>query len=91
MSAAILRFPLPERPYHGTVRVMGDKLTGFQVGHEGASGNSWGNFSGPYDRGQDAIDAALALNRDEYRGGCDITICDAALADRDAPLSGEGS
>lgn len=86
MSARVIHFPLPPRPYNGTVHVMGDENTGFEVGHESASGNSWGSFSGPYKRGQDAITEALALNRDHYQGGCDIAICDAALQDR-APRS----
>ena len=84
MSAHVVPLPLPPRPLNGTVHVMGDKSTGFEVGHESASGSSWGSFSGPYDRGQDAIAAALALNRDAYAGGCDISICDAALQDRDS-------
>ena len=84
---SVIPFPLPQRPFNGTVHVMGDKLTGFEVGQESASGNSWGSFSGPYERGQDAITAAFALNRDHYRGGCDVRICDAALEDRDAEFS----
>lgn len=83
MSGRVLVFPLPARPYGGTVRVMGNKETGFEVGHGSASGNSWGSFSGPYDRGQDAITAAYVLNRDTYFGGCDVSICEAALLDRD--------
>jgi hypothetical protein len=96
MSASItpLRRPLPVRPYNGTVCVMGTKATGFQVGHESASGNSWGNFSGPFANGVDAITTAFALNRDEYNGGCDVQICPDALADRDGvtsrPRSDEG-
>jgi hypothetical protein len=93
MSARVIPFPLPSRPYNGTVRVMGDKITGFEVGHESYSGNSWGSFSGPYSTGQEAITAAYVLNRDVYYGGCDISICDAALQDRDlespAPRSRE--
>ncbi|WP_203309628.1 hypothetical protein [Sphingomonas beigongshangi] len=89
MSAAIipLRRSLPRLPFCGTVVVMGSKETGFQVGHESRSGNSWGHFSGPYSNGVDAISAALALNRDEYNGGCDVAICDDALADRDGVTS----
>lgn len=83
MSGRVIPLPLPARPYNGTVCVMGDKHTGFQVGHESASGNSWGSFSGPYSRGQDAITAAYALNRDAYVGGCDVSICEAALQDRE--------
>lgn len=83
MSGVILPMPLPVLPYRGTICVMGDAIAGYQVGHESESGNSWGAFSGPYARGQDAIAAAFALNRDVYFGGCNISICDAALADRD--------
>jgi len=87
MSGVVLPFPLPSRPYAGTVCVMGDKATGFEVGHESASGNSWGSFTGPFRRGQDAIAAAFALNRDVYFGGCDVSICEPALRDRDRPPS----
>ena len=83
MSGLILPMALPANPYNGTICVMGDKATGFEVGHESASGNSWGSFSGPYERGQDAIAAAYALNRDVYLGGCDVQICKPALQDRD--------
>lgn len=82
MSGVILPMPLPTLPYRGTVCVMGDKATGFQVGHESASGNSWGELSEPFAKGQDAIAAAFALNRDVYLGGCNVTICEAALVDR---------
>jgi len=86
MSGVILRLPLPALPFRGTVCVMGDKATGFEVGHESSSGDSWGSFSGPYANGQDAIAAAYALNRDVYLGGCDVEICDAALRDRDGVM-----
>lgn len=69
--------------YSGTVHVMGDRATGFQVGHESASGNSWGSFSGPYARGVAAIAAAHTLNRVAYNGDCEVEICQAALDDRD--------
>lgn len=89
MSASItpLRRHLPRLPFCGTVVVMGGKETGFQVGHESSSGNSWGSFSGPYVNGVDAIAAAFALNRDTYEGGCDVEICAEALADRDGVTS----
>lgn len=83
MTGRVIPLPLPARPYGGTVCVMGDKRSGFEVAHESASGDSWGSFSGPYDRGQDAITAAFALNRDTYFGGCDVSICEAALLDRE--------
>jgi hypothetical protein len=84
MTASILplRRPLPTLPLRGTVVVMGSKETGFQVGHESSSGDSWGHFSGPYANSVDAIAAAFALNRDVYMGGCDVEICDCALADQ---------
>lgn len=93
MTACILplRRPLPTLPFRGTVVVMGSKEAGFQVGHESSSGNSWGHFSGPYVDGVDAIAAAFALNRDVYMGGCDVEICDGALADQRAnakPMGG---
>ncbi len=82
MSGRIIPFPSSAQPYRGTVCVMGDRTNGFQVAHESASGNSWGDFS-DHVRGQDAITAAYALNRDVYLGGCDISICEAAMQDRD--------
>ena len=74
--------PAPTVRYSGTVRVMGNKALGFEVAHESASGDSWGNFSGPYPNGNDAIAAANALNRDAYNGDCKVEICPDALADR---------
>ena len=59
---------------------MGDSVSGFQVAHESASGNSWGSFA-EYRTGQEAITAAYALNRDEYGGECNVSICDAAVQD----------
>ena len=84
MSAVVI--PLrstPHRPHGGTVCVMGDRATGFQVAHESSSGNSWGSFS-DHPTGQEAIIAAVILNRDVYHGGCDLSVCPAALQDRDA-------
>lgn len=75
--------PLPSRhnDRNGTVCVMGEAVAGFEVAHESSSGNSWGNFSGPYRTGQEAITAAYALNRDSYSGECDVFVCDAAVQD----------
>ena len=78
----VIPFPSRQDDRHGTVCVMGDRVEGFEVGHESASGNSWGNFSGPYRTGQEAIAAAYALNRDEYGGECNVSVCDAAVQDR---------
>lgn len=77
---SVIPFPAPLRPNSGTVHVMGDKAAGFEVAHESASGNSWGNFA-PYRTGQEAITAAYALNRDQYGGECDVFVCDAAVQD----------
>ena len=59
---------------HGTVHVMRLEGGGYEVGHESASGSSWGNFRGPFDDPQEAIVAAYALNRDEYGGRCAVSI-----------------
>jgi hypothetical protein len=83
MSGVVLPFPLPPRPYTGTVHVMGDAVARYEVAHESSSGNSWGSFTGPFRHGQDAIAAAFALNRDVYSGGCDVAICEPALRERD--------
>ena len=77
MSARILPFPLPHREGCGTVHVMPGNGGGFEIGHESASSNSWGSFS-TYDNAKDAIAAAHALNRDVYKGVCNVSICDAA-------------
>ncbi|TKD52060.1 hypothetical protein [Sphingomonas baiyangensis] len=77
----IIPFPARRSDRHGTVHVFGDRIEGFTVSHESASGDSWGGAIGPFDRGQDAIAAAYALNRDEYGGQCDVFICDAARTD----------
>lgn len=78
---SVIAFPRVRTENRGCVHVMQHAGGGFEVGHESASGNSWGSFSGPYARGQDAIAAAYALNRDTYGGVCEVYICPAALAD----------
>ncbi|WP_010161378.1 hypothetical protein [Sphingomonas sp. PAMC 26617] len=81
MSARILLLPQRQRENRGTVHVMGDKIDGFEIGHESSSGNSWGSFAGPFATGEEAITAAYALNRDTYGGTCDVWVCDAAVQD----------
>ncbi len=78
----IIPFPIPVRPYTGTVCVMGNKAAGFEVAHESSTGNSWGEFT-TYPSAQDAIAAAYAMNRDRYAGQCDVWICPAASTDRE--------
>lgn len=68
------------RDMYGTIHVSGDRVDGFQVSHEGSSGNSWGEVR-TYATGQEAITAAYALNRDSYFSACDINVCDAAIED----------
>lgn len=91
MSGRIIPLGLPIDDRHGIVHVMEAWGGGFEIGHEGSSGSSWGNFRGPYVDAQEAIAAAYALNRDEYSGRCAVSICDAALAGghASAPLSRE--
>lgn len=79
MSGRIIPLPLPIDDRHGIVHVMESEHGGFEIGHESSSGNSWGNFRGPYADAQEAIAAAYVLNRDEYAGRCAVSICDAAL------------
>ena len=76
----VLPFPHRRDAGHGVVHVMGNRAIGFEIGHESASGNSWGSFSS-YRTGQEVITAAYALNRDTYEGVCDVFVCDAALQD----------
>jgi hypothetical protein len=76
----VIPFPIRRGERRGVIHVMGDRVSGFEIGHESASGNSWGSFSS-YASGQEAITAAYALNRDDYEGVCDVFVCDAALQD----------
>jgi hypothetical protein len=76
----VIPFPIRRNIDNGTVHVMGDAVAGFEVAHESSSGSSWGGFTW-YARGQDAIIAAYALNRDAYAGECDVFVCDAAVQD----------
>ncbi|MEG3124421.1 hypothetical protein [Sphingomonas sp. GB1N7] len=74
----LVQFPRPHDDSRGTVHVMPGNTGGFEIGHESASGGSWGSFS-TYPNAQEAITAAYALNRDVYQGTCNVSICDAAL------------
>lgn len=78
---SIVPFPRPRRDARGTIHVMGDSVAGFLVSHESSSGNSWGELHGPFERGHEAITAAYLLNRDQYEGRCNVSVCDAALQD----------
>lgn len=80
MSARILPLRVAHRDREGTIHVTGDAVAGFEIGHESASGNSWGSFSS-YATGQEAITAAYVLNRDQYAGICNVFVCDAAIDD----------
>ncbi len=81
MTARILFMPNRRRDHCGTVHVMGERGTGFEIGHESASGNSWGSFDGPFSTAIEAIGAAHALNRDQYGGTCDVEVHTAAARD----------
>lgn len=81
MSARIIPIGIEHRDRHGTVCVMGDKIDGFQVSHESASGSSWGALHGPFLEGQAAIEFAYRMNREEYDGQCNVHVCDAARDD----------
>lgn len=59
----VVQFPYTRGDGRGVVHVMGDGISGFEIGHESASGNSWGSFS-TYASGEEAITATFALNRD---------------------------
>lgn len=81
MKARVIPIGIEHRDKSGTVHVMGDKSTGFQVSHESSSGNSWGACHGPFPDGQTAIEFAYRFNRDTYAGGCNVSVCDAANDD----------
>jgi hypothetical protein len=77
---SIHQLPNHQRKTHGAIHVWSDGGSGFVVGHESESGNSWGAFS-DYSSGEAAIAAAFAMNRDQYGGVCAVHICDAARDD----------
>ncbi|KQS04514.1 hypothetical protein ASG11_09855 [Sphingomonas sp. Leaf357] len=81
--ADILQFP--RRETRGVIAVYecGDR---FEIGHESASGGSWGSFSN-YDEAGEAIAAAHALNRDVYEGVCAVEVSPAVRA----AMSGRGA
>lgn len=74
-------FPSRRDPRAGVIHVMGDRIDGFEVAHESASGNSWGGFE-CFAKGEDAITRAYAMNRDQYAGACEVYVCDAAVQDQ---------
>jgi hypothetical protein len=80
MSGQVLSFPSRNSGEHGFIHVWGDRVGGFRVSHESASGNSWGEIQ-DHSSGTDAITAAYTLNRDQYGGRCAVIVCDAALQD----------
>lgn len=63
---------LSVRHMRGTVQVLPLEGGGYEVGHESASGGSWGNFRGPFATWHEAAAAAYALNREEYGGRCEV-------------------
>lgn len=77
----VIPLPVPDDPRRSTIHVMGDRVEGFSVSHESASGSSWGAFNGPFRTGQEAIVFAYAMNRDDYGGDCNVYVCDAAMED----------
>ncbi|WP_267386175.1 hypothetical protein [Sphingomonas sp. GC_Shp_3] len=80
MSGQVLSFPSRGNADRGTIHVWGDRVDGFQVSHESASGNSWGEIL-DFRSGADAITAAHTLNRNQYQGRCEVLVIDAALQD----------
>lgn len=80
MSGQVLSFPSRRSGDQGNIHVWGDRVDGFQVSHESASGNSWGEIH-DFRSGADAITAAHKLNRDQHDGRCAVFVSDAALQD----------
>lgn len=80
---ALHTLPLPDRG-SGTICVVGDQFDGWQVSHESASGNSWGELLAFTDAG-DAIAAAYRMNRERYDGQSRVYLSDAVLD----PVSGD--
>jgi len=87
------REPLPwARPKsRGVVHVWASDEGGFEIGHESATGNSWGHFD-RFGQPSDAIAAAHALNRDKLDGLAEVSINPdvvSALATPASPEQGE--
>lgn len=81
----IIPFPTARRERRGTIHVMTGGAEGFEIGHESASGDSWGSFE-TFGTAQEAIAAAHALNRETYEGVCDVFVCDEARPRVEPPL-----
>ena len=65
--------------YRGTIHVMAGEHGGFEIGHESASGNSWGSFE-RFDNASEAVVGAYRLNRETYENGADVLLHDAVVA-----------
>lgn len=63
----------------GTVHVWPARDGGYEIGHESASGNSWGQFD-QFDGAAEAVAAAHRVNRDVYAGQCDVYIGEEVIA-----------
>ena len=69
----VLAFPQRRREGHGCVHVWLTDESQFEIGHESASGGSWGFFE-TFSSPGEAVAAAYDLNRKELAGSCDINI-----------------
>ena len=87
--AKILPFTRGRIASRGTVHVM-PSVHGFEIGHESASGGSWGSFD-VFPDAQAAIVAAYQLNALQYGGACDVRICAEALGAVDTSTEPRGA
>jgi hypothetical protein len=81
----LLAFPRIEgstsNPARGCVHCWGKWGSGFEIGHESRSGDSWGSFQ-QFDEPEAAVAAAYHLARTIY-GGCAVHIAPSVIAAAD--------
>ncbi|MBB4153254.1 hypothetical protein GGQ80_001142 [Sphingomonas jinjuensis] len=81
MTAQVIPFPRRGGVSRGTIHIGQTEDGDWQIAHESASGNSWGNFSEPFEHVWEAIAAARTLNRETYGNECDLALCAEAEAE----------
>ena len=71
--ASVSAFPRRRTDMRGAIHVMTTNDARFEIGHESASGSSWGSFE-TFDGAQEAVVAAHRLNRNVYGDVCEVVI-----------------
>ena len=75
----VIAFPAPPQAEGGIVHVYKLDDGRFEIGHESASGSSWGHFD-TFDCPQSAAAAAYRLNRVELENSCSVYLSPSVLA-----------